>query len=69
MKQHLKEGINLDNIVESVLQEYPGQPKDYDASDEFKDDYADEMNDLAGDYDTDIIDPEIEDEELGLRFD
>jgi len=59
------ESIELDSIVESVLEEYPGQPKDYDEGD-YDPDEADqrEMADDMGE-----IDPEIEDEELGLRFD
>ena len=65
------ESIVLDDIVENVLQEYPGQPKDYDAEDDFPDDYAGEMEDRAtsGPDFEDEIDPEYEDSELGYRFD
>jgi len=76
------EGINLESIVESVLEEFPGQPKDY--YDEYDD--PDDLGPIArgksdimkahgakdmpmSDYENDTIDPEIKDEELGLRFD
>lgn len=67
---HIDE-TKLDDIVENVLQEFPGQPKDYNADedDRFKDNYADEINDIAGDYGLEDIDPEYDDTELGYRFD
>jgi len=55
------ESIVLDSIVESVLEEYPGQPKDYAVSDS--------EVEVEDEFEQDRIDPEIEDEELGLRFD
>lgn len=55
------ESIELDNIVESVLEEYPGQPKDYDASND--------ETETEDEFENDRIDPEYEDSELGLRFD
>jgi len=57
------ESINLDSIVESVLQEFEGQPKDYEMSDDELETEVEDKNEV------DTIDPEIEDEELGLRFD
>ena len=56
--------IELDEIVESVLGE--GQPKDYEMS---NDELAAEIEDETSEFERDSIDPEIEDEELGLRFD
>lgn len=55
------EEINLGSIVESILEEFPGQPKDYEMSDD--------EAEINNDFEKDSIDPEIEDEELGLRFD
>ena len=91
---YLEEGINLDAIVESILEGFPGQPKDYaDDEDDIRYDPQpgddEPLNDFgpaargksamlkaAGardmsvrDFEKDHIDPEIEDEELGLRFD
>jgi hypothetical protein len=60
------EGIALDSIVESVLDEYRNQPKDYEMSDE---ELAAEIEDETSEFERDHIDKEIEDEELGLRFD
>jgi hypothetical protein len=60
------EGISLDSIVESVLDEYRNQPKDYEMSDE---ELAAEIEDETSEFERDHIDKEIEDEELGLRFD
>ena len=57
------ESISLGSIVESVLEEYPGQPKDYAIAD-------DELEaEQESEFEKDYIDSEIEDEELGLRFD
>ena len=73
------ESINLESIVESVLEEFPGQPKDYyddpddlgpmarGKSDIMKAHGAKDMP--MSDFEQDEIDPEIEDEELGYRFD
>lgn len=66
LKRHLKEEINLCGIVEAVLQEFPGLPKDYEYEESDQREMADDMDD---DFEKDYIDPEIEDEELGLRFD
>ena len=63
--------VNLESVVEGILQEFPGQPKDYDEGD-YDPDEADQRemaDDMNRDYEQDEIDPEIEDEELGLRFD
>jgi hypothetical protein len=57
--------IELDEIVESVLDERSA-PKDYEMSD---DELAAEIEDETSEFERDSIDPEIEDEELGLRFD
>jgi len=55
------EGFNLDSIVESVLEEFEGQPKDYvDPEDNTDEIEAAPKDDYSG---------KIEDEELGLRFD
>ena len=81
---HIDEKINLDDIVENVLQEYPGQPKDhYDPDDDLgaaAQGKSDIMKDVSkelgidvdmpmGDYENDTIDPEYDDSELGFRFD
>lgn len=63
------ESIDLGNIVENLLQEYPGQPKDNDLeTDQAEFDTAIDagagMDDFLGE-----IDPEIADDELGYRFD
>jgi len=55
------ESIKLGSIVESVLEEFPGQPKDYY---EPEDEVESEESSSDDDYDG-----YIEDEELGLRFD
>ena len=56
------EGIELGSVVEAVLQEYPGQPKDYyDPEDKVEDEA--ESSSIDDDY------GDAEDEELGLRFD
>lgn len=57
--------ISLSEIAESILNER-GLPKDYEMSDE---ELAAEIEDQTSEFDRDFIDPEIEDEELGLRFD
>jgi hypothetical protein len=61
----VEEGFSLDSIVESLLDER-GQPKDYEMSD---DELASEIEDETSEFERDHIDKEIEDEELGLRFD
>ena len=63
----LAEIIELGGIVESVLQEFEGQPKDYEMSDDEVGAAADVETEKE--FEKDRIDPEIEDEELGLRFD
>jgi len=74
------ESISLDAIVESILEEFPGQPKDYyDPEDDDVPSFAkgkSAMLKAAGakdlpmsDFERDHIDSNIEDEELGLRFD
>ncbi len=60
------ESIDLSPIVEGLLQEFPGQPKDYEYEDSDQREMADDMD---NDYEQDEIDPEYEDSELGLRFD
>jgi hypothetical protein len=65
------ESVELGSVVENVLQEYPGQPKDYDEGD-YDPDEADQRemaDDMNRDYGQDEIDPDYEDSELGLRFD
>lgn len=57
-------GINLESIVESVLTEFPGAPKDYVDPEDRVDEPKPEPEDIVTDYGSDI-----EDEELGLRFD
>jgi hypothetical protein len=61
----VEEGFSLDSIVESLLDER-GQPKDYEMSD---DELTAEIEDETSEFERDHIDKEIEDEELGLRFD
>lgn len=58
------EGIELGSIVESVLEEFEGQPKDYVDPEDRVDEPKPEPDDIVTDYGSDI-----EDEELGLRFD
>ena len=58
--------VSLDGIAESLLNEYRNQPKDYEMSDE---ELASEIEDETSEFERDHIDKEIEDEELGLRFD
>lgn len=75
----MNENFNLDAIVESILQESPSQPKDYYDPEDDLGPAARGKSDLlkaAGatdmpmsDFENDYIDSEIEDEELGLRFD
>lgn len=67
------ENINLKDIIENVLQEYPGQPKDYE-TDELEADQAEFDKKIAAgatmdDFMDDNIDKEIDDDELGYRFD
>ena len=91
-EEDIYENIKLKDIVENVLQEYPGQPKDYDIEDEYDNATKDmrrqamfPMDDLEADqveFDKEIaagatmndfmddkISKEIDDEELGFRFD
>lgn len=66
------ESIELGDIVESVLEEYPGQPKDYYDEEKFETEQAERAKHIqsqAKEFEQDKIDSEIEDAELGFRFD
>lgn len=59
--------ISLESVVESILEDFPGQPKDYFDAD--NDRVPVPISKAEKDFEKEFIDPEIEDEELGLRFD
>lgn len=66
------ESIELESVVEAVLEEYPGQPKDDYDNEEFEREQAKRskhIQDQAKEFEQDKIDPTIEDDELGYRFD
>lgn len=65
IQRDLFDEISLESIAESLLDER-SQPKDYEMSDE---ELAAEIEDETSEFERDHIDKEIEDEELGLRFD
>jgi len=66
------DSLNLDHIVENLLREYPGQPLDYDEDEKFEREQAERSKHIqrqAKEFEQDKIDPKIEDDELGFRFD
>lgn len=65
IQRDLFDEVSLESIAESLLDER-SQPKDYEMSDE---ELAAEIEDETSEFERDHIDKEIEDEELGLRFD